>query len=75
MDFAEKFGAAGALLYDDPQRIAPEAVKNQVYPNGQYLPGEGVQRGSIYVKNGDPLTPNYPSTGEFSFAFSGHQNL
>ena len=62
MDFAEKFGAKGVIIYDDPKRVAPALLKDEVYPNGPYLPSEGVQRGTIYVLNRDPLTPNYPST-------------
>jgi hypothetical protein len=40
------------------------SVRDQVYPNGQFLPKDGVQRGSIYLKEGDPLTPIYPSIGK-----------
>lgn len=32
-----------------------------IYPNTEWLPSEGVQRGSIMIGNGDPLSPLYPS--------------
>ena len=32
-----------------------------VYPNDFWLPGSGVQRGSLYLGTGDPETPGYPS--------------
>ena len=55
--FAEAFGAKGVLLYDDPIRAAPIGFEDQVYPNGPWLPEYGVQRGSVFVQNGEPLTP------------------
>ncbi len=57
------YGAKAVLIFDDPIRAAPLVVRDQVYPNGQFLPKDGVQRGSIYLKEGDPLTPIYPSIG------------
>jgi N-acetylated-alpha-linked acidic dipeptidase len=59
--FAEKYGAKGVLLYDDPARSAPNGTL--VYPQSEYLPKEGVQRGTLYNSDGDPTTPNYPSIG------------
>jgi hypothetical protein len=50
-------------LFDDPYRNAPNGTSNMLYPNGQFLPSDGTQRGTIYTKEGDPLTPIYPSTG------------
>ncbi len=32
-----------------------------VYPNTFFLPGSGVQRGSTYIGEGDPLSPLWPS--------------
>jgi hypothetical protein len=32
-----------------------------VYPNSFWLPGTGVQRGTLSLSDGDPLTPNWPS--------------
>ncbi len=66
MKFAEKFGAKGAIIYDDPMSAAPHSAQDQdyIYPNGPFLPPTGVQRGSILSSSGDPLTPDYPSTGK-----------
>lgn len=58
---AQKYGIKGVLLYSDPQRVAPLGLK-ELYPNGEFLPEDGTQRGTIYIGNGDPLTPLYPST-------------
>ena len=49
------------LLFDDPIRSAP--VKSLVYPNGEFLPENGTQRGTLFMGEGDPTTPIYPSTG------------
>ncbi len=50
------------ILYDDPMSSAPKAAQHLIYPNGPFLPADGVQRGSITDISGDPLTPEYPST-------------
>lgn len=63
IQFAQKYGAKGVLLFDDPLRSAPPQHDNYIYPNGEFLPKEGVQRGTLLIGNGDPTTPNYPSTG------------
>ena len=59
---AEKYGVAGILLYDDPERSAPFGNAS-TFPNGMFLPEDGMQWGSIYDVAGDPLTPLYPSIG------------
>ena len=67
---AENNNVKAVLLYDDPYRGAPRDSNNapnaNIYPNGQYMPGTGTQRGSIFVEDGDPSTPSYPSIGEFN---------
>nr|XP_015205974.1 PREDICTED: putative N-acetylated-alpha-linked acidic dipeptidase [Lepisosteus oculatus] len=57
---AAQFGCAGVILYSDP---ADYAVGGhwRVYPDDWWLPGSGVQRGSVLPVDGDPLTPFYPS--------------
>ena len=67
---AQNYGAKGVLLFDDPFRNAPKGTSNMLYPNGQFLPSDGTQRGTIYTKEGDPTTPIYPSTGILMFIFS-----
>jgi hypothetical protein len=49
------------LLFDD--RSASPILANYIYPNGEFLPRDGVQRGSLMVTDGDPYTVNYPSNG------------
>lgn len=62
---AEKYGVKAVLLYDDPYRSAPLNKSDKIYPNGEYMPEYGTQRGTIYVNEGDPLTPSYPSIGSY----------
>ncbi|XP_022097951.1 N-acetylated-alpha-linked acidic dipeptidase 2-like [Acanthaster planci] len=60
---AETFGAVGLILYSDPADFAVDGISS-VYPDSWWLPGSGVQRGSLAVQQGlggDPLTPGYPS--------------
>ncbi|CAF1329620.1 unnamed protein product [Adineta ricciae] len=60
---AQQFGAAGAILYNDPADYAPLGTSpDQVYDKKWYMPPSGTQRGSTFYGNGDPLTPNYPAT-------------
>jgi N-acetylated-alpha-linked acidic dipeptidase len=61
--FAELYGAKAALIYGDPMNSAPIITNEETYPNGDFLPPDGTQRGSIFTGSGDPLTPDgYPST-------------
>ncbi|ROT78135.1 hypothetical protein C7M84_003149 [Penaeus vannamei] len=57
---AERQGAAGVLLYSDPQQYAPLG-EDTVYPGTVYMPGSAVPAGTVYLMDGDPLTPFYPS--------------
>ncbi|VDK52351.1 unnamed protein product [Cylicostephanus goldi] len=62
---AQKNGAAGAIIFSDPDDIARDGTdQSHVYPNTIWMPNEGVQRGSIMHGDGDPLTPLYPSKKE-----------
>ncbi len=68
---AQNFGAIGLILYSDPADYAVDGISS-VYPDSWWLPGYGVQRGSLFITGvgGDPLTPGYPSLGKvalFSF--------
>ncbi|CAI5468103.1 unnamed protein product [Closterium sp. Yama58-4] len=59
---AERFGVAAVLLYSDPADYAPEGTDEaHVYPQEQWLPATGAQRGTIYTGKGDPATPGWPS--------------
>lgn len=63
---AEIRGAKGIILYSDPEEYADDGKNTDVYPNDWFLPESGTQRGSIYLGVGDPLTPGYPATGQFT---------
>ncbi|XP_064600785.1 uncharacterized protein LOC135466961 [Liolophura sinensis] len=58
---ATRYGAIGVILYSDPKDYA-WGTDPKVYPDDWWLPGTGVQRGSIFMGSGDPLTPGYPAT-------------
>lgn len=57
---AQKCGAKAILIYNDPHDYAP-VPDEDLYPHGWWLPRTGVQRGSILIGTGDPLTPRYPA--------------
>jgi N-acetylated-alpha-linked acidic dipeptidase len=60
---AEQRGAAGVLIYSDPQDDG--YFKGDAYPNGPWRPDTGVQRGSVqylFKYPGDPETPGVAST-------------
>ena len=60
---ATKAGAAGVILYSDPNDDGYMA--GDVYPKGPMRPWDGVQRGDIHSSDhysGDPLTPGYAAT-------------
>jgi N-acetylated-alpha-linked acidic dipeptidase len=59
---AEEHGAAGVILYSDPEDDG--FTRGEVYPEGPWRNADGIQRGSvqyIFQYPGDPLTPGTPS--------------
>jgi N-acetylated-alpha-linked acidic dipeptidase len=60
--FAEQAGAAGVLLYSDPEDSG--YGRGIPYPEGGYYNGSSIQRGSVKTipYPGDPLTPFEPAT-------------
>lgn len=57
---AEYHGAVGVIIFSDPSDDG--SGMGGVYPNAPgWRPPSGVQRGTIWNGNGDPLTPGYPS--------------
>jgi N-acetylated-alpha-linked acidic dipeptidase len=56
---AERHGAAGLIMYSDPQDDGYS--RGDIYPQGPMRPWGGIQRGSILNVNGDPTTPGYAS--------------
>ncbi|HXM95490.1 MAG TPA: transferrin receptor-like dimerization domain-containing protein [Candidatus Dormibacteraeota bacterium] len=62
---AAEHGAVGCLIYSDPHEDG--YVQGDIFPNGPYRPGAGVQRGSVVdmpLYPGDPLTPGVGATKE-----------
>ena len=60
---AQQQGAAGVLIYSDPQDDG--YVKGDPWPDGPWRPATGVQRGSVqflFKYPGDPETPGIAST-------------
>jgi N-acetylated-alpha-linked acidic dipeptidase len=60
---AERAGAAGVLIYSDPEDDG--YVEADPYPRGQGRPADAIQRGSVQFLSegpGDPGTPGWPST-------------
>jgi N-acetylated-alpha-linked acidic dipeptidase len=60
---AQQRGAAGVLIYSDPQDDG--YYKGDPWPNGPWRPETGVQRGSVqflFKYPGDPETPGVAST-------------
>lgn len=43
-----------------------DVVKGPIYPNGPWKPPSSVQRGSVWIGDGDPSTPTWASTAEAS---------
>lgn len=56
--FAEAAGAAGVIMFNDAPTVEVDA-----YPEGPFLSGEIIQRGSVLTLpwTGDPLTPFVPA--------------
>jgi len=55
-------GCSGLIIFMDPSTVAMQGTDEaNVYPNTFWMPGTAVQRGSLALADGDPLTPNWPS--------------
>jgi N-acetylated-alpha-linked acidic dipeptidase len=57
---AAEHGAAGCIIYSDPRDDG--FFQGDVYGQGAWRPGDGVQRGSVMdmpIHPGDPLTPGW----------------
>ena len=59
---AELAGASGCIIYSDPAEDG--FVKGKPYPDGRYMPSDGVQRGAVSLMSwvvGDVLSPGFAS--------------
>ena len=63
--FAQDRGAAAVILFSDPADYSVLGEGEQPYPDSWWMPPTGVQRGTVYPDDGDPLTPGFPSIGHF----------
>lgn len=61
VSIAASAGASAVILYSDPKDFA-QGGKVGFYPQAEWLPPTGVQRGTVFQGIGDPLTPGWPST-------------
>lgn len=60
---AELAGAKGCIIYSDPSQDG--FVKGPPFPDGRFMPPDGVQRGAVSLMSwivGDVLSPGWPST-------------
>ena len=67
---AEDNGAAGVILYPDPEDYTHtppgDTVGDRNLTGTWWLPGDAVVRTSVrYWLTGDPLTPDYPAVGGY----------
>lgn len=51
------------IFFSDPFDYASPG-ETTAYPDSWWLPGTGVQRGTVKVVSGDPTTYMYPSLGK-----------
>ncbi|KAH9494447.1 Glutamate carboxypeptidase 2, partial [Bulinus truncatus] len=62
VDIAASYGATGIIIYSDPADYTGfKSGDYRVYPDTWWLPSTGVQRGTVFTGDGDPLTPGYPA--------------
>ncbi|CAL5872538.1 uncharacterized protein PFLUO_LOCUS6802 [Penicillium psychrofluorescens] len=62
---AEMAGAVGCIIYSDPAEDGE--VNGPSFPQGRYMPPDGVQRGGVSLMShvvGDVLSPGFASTPE-----------
>ena len=57
---AQAYGAVGTILFIDPGLTG--YLKGPVYPDGPWSTPFTVQRGSVWLGDGDPTTMGWPST-------------
>ncbi|KAH8694921.1 putative glutamate carboxypeptidase Tre2 [Talaromyces proteolyticus] len=73
---AELAGAAGCIIYSDPAEDG--FVQGPAYPDGRYMPKDGVQRGAVSLMSwvvGDVLSPGFASTPDEKKRLSPGESL
>lgn len=55
-------GALAVIEFSDPSDMG--WTMGPTYPEGPWRAPSGLQRGSVYLGEGDPLTPNYPAVDD-----------
>ncbi|MCJ1473843.1 hypothetical protein MMC13_002495 [Lambiella insularis] len=68
-------GAIGCIIYSDPSEDG--FLKGSPYPNGRYMPADGVQRGTVGLTSwivGDVLSPGFASLPGESKRISKDEN-
>lgn len=63
---AQRYGCGGLIIFSDPIDYAP-TYGPPMFPDGPMLPSTGLQRGTVMIGDGDPLTPGLPSIGNVLF--------
>ena len=58
--FAELAGAVGCIIFVDYETAGPQDGQ-PVYPDGPWATNSTVQRGSVWLGNGDALSPGWPA--------------
>ncbi len=61
---AQRFGVIGIVFFNDPREKAREG-RDFTFPQSWWMPGLGVESGTTFDLEGDPLTPFYPAIGIF----------
>uniref|UniRef100_A0A0B7B9R7 Peptidase M28 domain-containing protein n=1 Tax=Arion vulgaris TaxID=1028688 RepID=A0A0B7B9R7_9EUPU len=70
VDLAAINGAIGIIIYSDPADFTGNFMgDSRVYPETWWMPPSGAQRGTIYIPNGDPLSPGYPAN-DYGYRFT-----
>ena len=51
------------MKFIDSDPVDYSSLEEEKHPFSWFLPGDGVQRGTIVWRDGDPSTPLYPALG------------
>jgi len=68
---AQRFGVIGIVFFNDPREKAREG-RNFTFPQSWWMPGLGVESGTLFDLEGDPLTPFYPAIGIYFLYYTNN---